>query len=87
MSLSNSERQRKYRISRMGPGGEYERLSCLLPIPAKRDLERISGYMGLSFSETVRHLVSQKKDELLEKMDEIEKEKFYQCIGPGTGQP
>lgn len=78
MALSNSERQKRYRNRRLGVGGRYERISCLVSISTKRSLERLSAHFGLTITEAVERLINEKAIEILSTMDDNERQEFFE---------
>jgi len=76
MALSNSERQKRYRKRRLGLGGKHERISCLVCIPTKRNLERLASYFDCTITEMIERLINERTADLLGKLDEESQERF-----------
>jgi hypothetical protein len=70
MALSNAERQRRYRNRRLGWGGKYERLGCLVSIPTKRSVERLAFHYDCSIAAMLERLINEKAAAVLDKLDE-----------------
>ena len=77
MALSNLERQRRYRKRHLGEGGRRERLSCLLMIPTKRNIERLAFYYNCSITDCVEKLINERTIELLSGLDEAGRQAFF----------
>jgi hypothetical protein len=78
MSLSNSERQRRYRKRHLGLGGRRERLSCLIAITTKRNVERLAFHFGCSITETVEKLINDKTAVVLSSLDNSGQQAFFE---------
>jgi hypothetical protein len=78
MALSNSERQRRFLERRLGAGGRYERIGCLVSISTKRNLERLSAHFGLAITEIVERLINEKATAVLQGMNDSEKQEFFE---------
>jgi len=77
MPISNAEKQRRYRLRHLGPGGGYERVSVVVRIAKKRNLERLAGYHGYTITGMVEALINEKTQSLLETLSEREQHDFY----------
>ena len=77
MALSNTERQRRFRTRRLGRGGIYERISCLVHISTKRSIERLACHFDCSITETIERLIIEKTASILAGLDEEGQERFY----------
>ena len=78
MALSNSERQERYRrSSRLGIGGEYERISCIVAISTKRSVERLAAHFGCSITEMIERLITEKTTSVLTQLDDDGQQRFY----------
>jgi hypothetical protein len=78
MALSNSERQRRYRNRRLGAGGKHERISCLVSISTKRNLERLAFHFESTITEMIERLINEKTQALLSQLDEQETQRFFE---------
>ncbi|TDY21986.1 hypothetical protein B0G81_2239 [Paraburkholderia sp. BL6665CI2N2] len=76
MALSNSERQRRYRKRRLGLGGKHERISCLVCISTKRNLERLACYFDCTITEMIERLINERTSDVLSKLDEESQDRF-----------
>lgn len=61
----------------LGPGGRYERVSVLVRIATKRNLERLADYHGYTITGMVEALINEKTQLLLESLSEHEQNDFY----------
>lgn len=77
MALSNSERQEKYRTRRLGPGGTYERINCLVGISTKRNVERLAFHLECTITELLEQLINEKTHEVLSKLDGENRDRFF----------
>ncbi|BBU30303.1 hypothetical protein BTHE68_40370 [Burkholderia sp. THE68] len=77
MALSNSERQKRYRTVRLGAGGKHERISCLVPIPSKRNLERLAAYFGCTITGLIVRLIDEKTAEVMNSLDDEGRQRFF----------
>ena len=77
MALSNLERQRRYRKRHLGEGGRRERLSCLLMIPTKRNVERLAFFYQCTITDCVEKLINERTAELLNGLDEAGRQTFF----------
>jgi hypothetical protein len=78
MALSNSERQRRYRRRRLGAGGKHERISCLVSISTKRNLERLAFHFGYTITGMIEQLINEKTEKVLSQLDENETQRFFE---------
>jgi hypothetical protein len=76
MALSNSERQRRFRKRRLGLGGKYERLNCVVFISTKRSVERLAFHFDCSITEMIERLINDKMAEVLSQLDDDEQVRF-----------
>jgi len=70
MALSNSERQKRYRKRRLGVGGKHERITCLVSISTKRNVERLAFHFDCTITEMIERLINEKTADLLSELDE-----------------
>ena len=77
MGISNAEKQRRFRARNLGPGGSYERLSAVIPIATKRDLERLASHYSCTLAGMIVMLIHERTVSLLDSLSEIEQEEFY----------
>lgn len=70
MALTNSERQRLYRNRRLGAGGKHERISCLVSIATKRNLERLAFHFNNTITGTIETLINERTNSVLSQLDE-----------------
>ena len=77
MPISNAEKQRRYRMRHLGPGGGYERLSVLVRIATKRNLERLAGHYGYTITGMVEALITERTQQVLANLREREQNDFY----------
>jgi hypothetical protein len=76
MALSNSERQKRFRKRRLGLGGKHERISCLVSISTKRNIERLASHYGCTLTEMIGRLIDEKATEVLSDLTEEDQQKF-----------
>jgi len=76
MALSNSERQRRYRKRRLGLGGKYERISVLVGISTKRNVERLAFHFGCTITEMLERLINERTDQVLSSLDKEDQHRF-----------
>jgi hypothetical protein len=76
MTLSNAERQRRFRTRRLGLGGKYERLNCMVLISTKRSVERLAFRFDCSITEMIERLINDKMTEVLGMLDDDEQIRF-----------
>lgn len=81
MGISNAEKQRRFRARNLGPGGSYERLTAVIPIATKRQLERLASHYSCTLAGMIGMLVHERTVSLLNSLSEIEQEEFY-CETP-----
>ncbi|MFM0013425.1 hypothetical protein PQR46_19850 [Paraburkholderia sediminicola] len=77
MGISNAEKQRRFRARNLGPGGNFERLTAVIPIATKRQLERLASHYGRTLAGTIGLLVHERTVSLLNSLSEVEQEEFY----------
>lgn len=77
MGISNAEKQRRFRARNLGPGGSYERLTAIIPIATKRQLERLASHYGRTLAGMIGLLVNERTVSLLNSLSDAEQEDFY----------
>jgi len=77
MPISNAEKQRRYRARHLGPGGSYERLSVLVRIATKRNLERLASHYGYTMTGMIEALINERTQQILSSLSEREQNDFY----------
>jgi hypothetical protein len=77
MGISNSEKQRRFRARNLGSGGSYERLTAVIPIATKRNLERLASHYTCTLARMLVVLVHERTAGLLNSLNEVEQEEFY----------
>jgi hypothetical protein len=76
MALSNSDRQQRFRESRLGLGGKYERLNCFVFTSTKQSLERLAFRFGCNITEMIERLINDKAAEVLDKLEGVDQHNF-----------
>ena len=61
----------------LGPGGSYERLSVLVRIATKRNLERLAGHYGYTMTGMIEALINERTQQVLNSLSELEQNDFY----------
>ncbi|EIF33458.1 hypothetical protein BCh11DRAFT_01225 [Burkholderia sp. Ch1-1] len=77
MGISNAEKQRRFRARNLGSGGSYERLTAVIPIATKRQLERLASHYSCTLAGMIGMLVHERTLSLLNSLSEVEQEEFY----------
>jgi hypothetical protein len=77
MGISNAEKQRRFRARKLGAGGSYERLSAVIPIATKRELERLASHYSCTLAGMIVMLIHERTVSLLNSLSEVEQEEFY----------
>ena len=80
MALTNSERQRLYRERRLGVGGKHERVSCLVSIATKRNLERLAFHFNNTITDTIEKLINERASDVLSQLDEDGQQQFFSQV-------
>lgn len=78
MARSNAERQHSYRKRKLGPGGRYERINCLIEIATKRKLERLAIHFGWTITHTIEQLIEERVASVLSQLNECDRESFLE---------
>jgi hypothetical protein len=78
MARSNAERQREYRQRKLGLGGRYELLSCLVRIATKRNLVRLAVFFSCSITETIERLIEDRASLIRNRLSGTDLEAFLE---------
>ncbi len=78
MSKSNAERQAEYRRKHLhDPEGKLERINALVSLQAKRQLERLASYYGVTKREVLESLLAQAESTALDALPADQHGAYY----------
>ncbi len=86
MALTNAERQARYRERNRAAGVDpevadrpvTERLSTVIDLTAKRNLERLAAWQGISQRQVLEQLINQAEVALVDSLDTAVRQEYWQ---------
>ncbi len=86
MALTNAERQARYRARNRAAGVDpevadrpvTERLSTVIDLTAKRNLERLAAWQGVSQRQVLEQLINQGEAALVDSLDTAARQEYWQ---------
>ena len=78
MALTGAERQRRYRQKHLKDfDAQLERLQCVVSLHAKRALERLAVFYGLSQRDMLEQVINEAEQRLTAQLTGSEQDQFY----------